>query len=94
MPMLTNLKITKLFGLYDYHLQFSESGQDKIRFVTAPNGYGKSTILRFIDGISYSRISMEEKMEKHYSRSDFYKTSLFAEINRYCSSFGIDAKST
>lgn len=51
MPMLTNLKITKLFGLYDYHLQFSKSEQDKIRFVTAPNGYGKSTILRFIDGI-------------------------------------------
>lgn len=49
--MLTNLKITKLFGLYDYHLQFSKSEQDKIRFVTAPNGYGKSTILRFIDGI-------------------------------------------
>lgn len=47
--MLTNLKIKKLFGLYDYDLTFSKSEDDKIRFITAPNGYGKSTILRLID---------------------------------------------
>lgn len=47
--MLTNLKIKKLFGLYDYDLTFSNSGEDRIRFITATNGYGKSTILRLID---------------------------------------------
>lgn len=47
--MLTRLKISKLFGLYDYNLVFSESDDDKIRFITATNGYGKSTILRLID---------------------------------------------
>ena len=49
--MLTNLKIDKLFGLYDYDLKLSTSESDKIRFITATNGYGKSTILRLIDAI-------------------------------------------
>lgn len=47
--MLTSLKISKLFGLYNYDLVFSKSENDKIRFITATNGYGKSTILRLID---------------------------------------------
>lgn len=49
--MLTSFKINKLFGLYDYNLVFSESDDDKIRFITATNGYGKSTILRLIDAV-------------------------------------------
>lgn len=49
--MLTSLKISKLFGLYDYDLSFSNLESDKIRFLTATNGYGKSTILRLIDGL-------------------------------------------
>lgn len=57
-------------------------------------GHDVIGLMGHVYGISYSRISMEEKMEKHYSKSDFYKTLLFAKINRYCSSFGIDAKST
>lgn len=47
--MLTNFKIKKLFGLYDYDLTFSKTEDDRIRFITATNGYGKSTILRLID---------------------------------------------
>lgn len=47
--MLTNFKIKKLFGLYDYDLTFSKSEEDRIRFITATNGYGKTTILRLID---------------------------------------------
>ena len=47
--MLTNFNIKKLFGLYDYNLTFSKSEDDRIRFITATNGYGKSTILRLID---------------------------------------------
>ncbi len=49
--MLTSFKISKLFGLYDYDLVFSKSEDDKIRFITATNGYGKSTILRLIDAV-------------------------------------------
>ncbi len=56
--MLTHLKINKLFGLYDYDLTFSENQEDKIRFITATNGYGKSTILRLIDGIFNQHIEV------------------------------------
>lgn len=49
--MLKSLIIDDLFGLYDYNLQFSKSVDDKIRFVTAPNGFGKTTILKFINGL-------------------------------------------
>lgn len=49
--MLKSLIIEDLFGIYDYNLQFSKSVDDKIRFVTAPNGFGKTTILKFINGL-------------------------------------------
>ena len=42
-----------LFGRFDYNIDFAESGK-KIRgitIITAPNGYGKSTILRLIDDL-------------------------------------------
>lgn len=54
--MLTSFKISKLFGLYDYDLVFSKSENDKIRFITATNGYGKSTILRLIDAAFNHRL--------------------------------------
>lgn len=44
--MLKSIKITKLFGRFDYTLNFSEEG---IMIITGPNGYGKSTILKIID---------------------------------------------
>ncbi len=49
--MLKSLIIEGLFGIYDYNLQFSKSVDDKIRFITAPNGFGKTTILKFINGL-------------------------------------------
>lgn len=52
--MLKSLIIEGLFGIYNYDLQFSKSDGDKIRFITAPNGYGKSTILKFINAL-YNR---------------------------------------
>lgn len=44
--MLRSIKITKLFGRFDYKLSFPEEG---IMIITGPNGYGKSTILRIIN---------------------------------------------
>lgn len=52
--MLQHLIIEGLFGRFDYNLQFTNSVEDKIRFITAPNGFGKTTILRFINGL-YNR---------------------------------------
>lgn len=44
--MLKSVKITKLFGRFDYELSFSSEG---IMIITGPNGYGKSTILKMIN---------------------------------------------
>ena len=44
--MLKSIKITKLFGRFDYELSLSNEG---IMIITGPNGYGKSTILRIIN---------------------------------------------
>lgn len=52
--MLQSLEIKGLFGIFNYNLQFSVSQDDRIRFITAPNGYGKTSILRFINGL-YNR---------------------------------------
>lgn len=45
--MLTNIKIKSLFGLYDYELNF----HDSISFVSGPNGFGKTTILKLIEAL-------------------------------------------
>lgn len=48
--MLHRFKIQNLYGLYSYDLCFS-STQEHITFITGPNGYGKTTILKIIDAI-------------------------------------------
>lgn len=49
--MLQRFQITNLFNLYSYDLNLSNGLEDDIRFITGPNGYGKTTILRFISAI-------------------------------------------
>lgn len=43
--MLNKLKIKNLFGLYSYEFDFLFCKESPVRFITGPNGYGKSTIL-------------------------------------------------
>lgn len=52
--MLTNIAIKKLYNLYDYEI---DMGLDEgpIRFITAPNGYGKTTILKLVNAMLTSR---------------------------------------
>lgn len=52
--MLRSLKIRKLFNIYDYEIVLSNTlpGLPKdIKFLTGPNGMGKSTILRLINSL-------------------------------------------
>lgn len=46
--MLSKITIKKLFNLYDYTIDLTNADGSKIKFITAPNGYGKTTILDFI----------------------------------------------
>ena len=58
--MLNRLKIEKLFSLYDYDIDLSNADGSMVKFITAPNGYGKTTILDFIDGL------MTKKFDKMF----------------------------
>ena len=45
------IEIDKLFGRFDYSINLSEQNQG-ISILTAPNGYGKSTILKIISSFT------------------------------------------
>ncbi len=46
--MLLNLRVKGLLGEYSYNLDFSEEKGPAIKFITGPNGYGKTTLLYLI----------------------------------------------
>lgn len=47
--MLTRIKIKSLFNVYDYDIDLTNNDQSTVKFITAPNGFGKTTILDFIN---------------------------------------------
>lgn len=64
--MLQSIYINNLFGLYSYNIDFGNRQDWNIKFITAPNGYGKTTILDIINDIynedfeSLSKIPFDE----------------------------------
>lgn len=64
--MLNKIVIKKLFGLYDYSIDWKDSAIKDLLFITGPNGMGKTTILRMISMLSsfspefYERIKFQE----------------------------------
>ncbi len=71
--MLQSIKITKLFGRFDYTLSFPEEG---IMIITGPNGYGKSTILRIINNLC------NDSLEKVLAYS-FKKLIIFCDNDEF-----------
>lgn len=49
--MLNSIYIKGLFNLYTYIIDLGASSGSKIHFLTAPNGYGKTTILDIVSSI-------------------------------------------
>ena len=45
--MIQRIRVTKLFGLYDYDIKFKE--EPPVKLLTGPNGYGKTTLLMAVD---------------------------------------------
>lgn len=64
--MLNKLIIKNLFGLYSYDFDFLFNKESPIRFITGPNGYGKSTILEILshllqcDFVYFENLPFEE----------------------------------
>ena len=51
---LIELKVTKLFGILDYHIKFDSS---EILIITGPNGYGKTVLLNIINSVLTNNLS-------------------------------------
>jgi len=49
--MIKSIQIKNLFGLYSYDLTIKDGPEDDIRFITGPNGYGKTTLLKLLEYI-------------------------------------------
>lgn len=49
--MLKSIKVDSLFGLYSYSLNLVDSESLPIKFITGPNGYGKTTLLSFVNAL-------------------------------------------
>lgn len=49
--MLNSIFIKGLFNLYTYRIDLGASSGSKIHFLTAPNGYGKTTVLDIVSSI-------------------------------------------
>ena len=55
-----NIKIRKLFGLFDYNIELNQSGS--LTVLTGPNGYGKTTILNIIYSLFNQRFFYFQKL--------------------------------
>lgn len=56
--MLKVVKVKSLFGLYSYELNLENVDGSLIKFITGPNGYGKTTILEFIYSLYKGNLKM------------------------------------
>jgi predicted ATP-binding protein involved in virulence len=70
------IRIEKLFGQFDYRIDFSDLSNN-VKIITAPNGYGKSTILKIIDNFinqKFDQLLNYEfaSFEISFNRSIFY----------------------
>lgn len=49
--MLQKIAIKKLLNQFDYELILSNDENDRIRFISGPNGYGKTCIMRIVNSL-------------------------------------------
>lgn len=55
--MLSKIVIKRLFNLYNYNIDLTNADGGLVKFITAPNGYGKTTILNFINDVMIEEYS-------------------------------------
>lgn len=79
--MLKSVDICNLFGSYSYKIDFTNVDDSKIKFITAPNGYGKTTVLSLIDAIY--NMSLDFIAHINFDSLFFHFDGFEIEISRY-----------
>ncbi|MEJ5064529.1 AAA family ATPase [Erwinia sp. MYb375] len=70
---LIHLKINKLFGLLDYEIPLDNN---EITILTGPNGYGKTMILKIINGILANELNILCKLKFDLIKIEFQSGSV------------------
>lgn len=78
MLRIKSFKIEKLFNEFDYTINFSTM----LTFLTAPNGYGKSTILGLINAFATGNLYFINKVEFRSIEIQFDNGELFSIIRK------------
>jgi predicted ATP-binding protein involved in virulence len=86
--MIKSIKITKLFGRFDYKLDFSSEG---IMIITGPNGYGKSTILKMLN--NFCNDSLQKVLDYSFKKFTVICENSKITISKNEKSFKIDSYS-
>lgn len=68
--MLTKIKTKNLFNVYNYDIDLTNADNSMLKFITAPNGYGKTTILDFI--YESMRQSYDKMFEVPFDQFNLY----------------------
>ena len=85
--MLIRINIKSLFNVYDYAINLVNSDKTTLKFITAPNGFGKTTLLDFINAAmhqSYDKMFLTpfQQFELYYDEAGseiIYKYSVTRE---------------
>ena len=79
---LNEIKIRGLYGLYDYDLDFADIKESDVRFITAPNGFGKTTILRLIENFFNRSMTLFVSPKLVYKEVEFHMPQYTVRITQ------------
>ena len=60
-PDLTGLRVSNLFGRFDHELKFTP--EDDVSIITAPNGFGKTVLLRILDALFNRKLTFFRRLD-------------------------------
>ena len=75
MKLVKSLEVKKLFEQFDYKIKID--GNTHFTILTAPNGFGKSTLLRILNAIAIGNVYYFDKLKFEQIRLKFTDDSEF-----------------